>query len=275
TRTVLARAGTYLRTDPIMLIVAARGNRKPRLLSAGALVSAASVSLACAAAESPDTYPSKPVRIIVPFSPGGGADNLARILEPARSEALGQPLVLDNRPGASGIIGTELALRAAPDGYTLVLITTTHTVTPGLMKRLPYDPVKDIAGASLAATQPNVLVVHPAVPAKSVKELVSLARAKPAALTYASGGSGSAPHLVGELLQMVAGVKLIHVPYKGAGPGVVALLGNQVTMMFVGPISIEQHVAAGRLRALATADRKRSAILPDVRTVAEAGFPGV
>jgi len=246
-----------------------------RSFSAIALTLGACVSIACAAAGAPETYPSKPVRIVIPFSPGGGADNLARTLQPALSAALGQSVVLDNRPGASGIIGTELALRSAPDGYTLVLITTTYTVTPGLMKHLPYDPVKDLAGASLPATQPNVLVVHPSVPAKSVKELVALARAKPGTLTFASGGSGSAPHLGGELLQMVAGVKLIHVPYKGAGPGVVAVLGNQVTMMFVGPISIEQHVAAGRLRALATADRKRSAILPEVPTIAEAGFPGV
>jgi tripartite-type tricarboxylate transporter receptor subunit TctC len=239
---------------------------------------AACVSLACAkatAAESHAAYPSKPVRIIIPFSPGGGADNLARTLQPALSSALGQPLVLDNRPGASSIIGTELAVRAAPDGYTIVLITTTFTVTPALVKKLPYDPVKDLAGASLTVTQPNVLVVHPSLPAKSVKDLVALARAKPAVLTYASGGSGSSPHLGGELLQMVAGVKLTHVPYKGSGPGVIAVLGNQVTMMFVGPLTIEQHVASGRLRALATADKKRSAVLPEVPTIAESGFPGV
>lgn len=246
--------------------------------SRGSLMLCACLVLACGsadAAESRDAYPSKPIRIIIPFSPGGGADNFARTLQPALTNALGQTLVLDNRPGASSIIGTELAARAAPDGYTMVLITTTYTVTPSLVKKLPYDPLNDLAGASLAVTQPNILVVHPSVAARSVKEFVALAKAKPGALTFASGGSGSAPHLGGELLQMVGGIKLTHVPYKGSGPGVIAVLGNQVTMMFVGPLAIEQHVAAGKLRALATADSKRSAVLPDVPTVAESGFPGV
>jgi len=236
---------------------------------------AAVLALACATVAAAAPYPSRPVRIIIPFSTGGGADNFGRALQPGLAGALGQPLVLDNRPGASAIIGTELAARAAPDGYTMLLITTTHTVTPALAKKLPYDAANDFAAVSLAVAQPNVLVVHPSVPARSVKELVALARAKPAVLTYASGGSGSSPHLGGELLQMVAGVKLTHVPYKGSGPGIVAVLGNQVTMMFVGPLSIESHVAAGRLRALATADRKRSAVLPDVPTVSEAGYGGV
>src|SRR5688572_16496330 len=190
----------------VMLIVSVWGNRMLQPLSC-ALRLGACVSVACAqgvAARSSGSYPSKPVRIVIPFSPGGGADALARTLQPALSAALGQPLVLDNRPGASSIIGSELALRAAPDGYTMVLITTTYTVTPGLVKKLPYDPVKDIAGASLAVTQPNVLVAHPSVPVKSLKDLVALAKAKPAQITYASGGSGSAPHLGGELLQMVA-----------------------------------------------------------------------
>jgi tripartite-type tricarboxylate transporter receptor subunit TctC len=239
------------------------------------------VALTCAltgapaqGAEPPAAYPAKPVRIIIPFSPGGGADTYARTVQQALGAALGQPLVLDNRPGASSIIGTDLAARAAPDGYTLALITTTYTVTPALVKKLPYDPLRDLVGVSLPVTQPNVLVVHPLTPAKSVKELVALARAKPAALTYASGGGGSSPHLGGALLQMVAGIKLTHVPYKGAGPGVIALLGNQVTLMMVGPLSVEQHIASGRLRALATADKKRSAILPDAPTMAEAGFAG-
>jgi tripartite-type tricarboxylate transporter receptor subunit TctC len=227
------------------------------------------------AAESAASYPSKAVRIIIPFSPGGGADNLARTLQPALSSALGQPLILDNRPGASSIIGTELAARSAPDGYTMLLITTTHTVNPSLMKKLPYDPLKDFAPVSLAVTQPNVLVVHPSLPAKSLKELVALGKAKVGNLTYASGGSGSQPHLAGELLQMIAGIELIHVPYKGSGPGVTAVLGGQVTMMFVGPLAIEAHVKSWKLRALAVADKKRSAVLPDVPTVSEAGFRGL
>jgi len=246
-----------------------------RELSCGTAMLGAALVAACNAAAAEAPYPSRPVRIIVPFSTGGGADNFARTLQPGLSNALGQPLVLDNRPGASAIIGTELAARAAPDGYTMVLLTTTHTVTPALQKKLPYDPAGDLAGASLAVTQPNVLVVHPSVPAKSMKELVALARAKPALLTYASGGGGSSPHLGGELLQMVSGAKLTHVPYKGSGPGVIAVLGNQVTMMFVGPLTVEPHVASGKLRALATCDRKRSAVLPDVPTAAEAGYAGV
>jgi tripartite-type tricarboxylate transporter receptor subunit TctC len=240
------------------------------------ICTAMSLALSTAhAAEPAASYPSKAVRIIIPFSPGGGADNLARTLQPALSSALGQPLILDNRPGASSIIGTELAARSAPDGYTMLLITTTHTVNPSLMKKLSYDPVKDFAPVSLAVTQPNVLVVHPSLPAKSLKELVALGKAKVGNLTYASGGSGSQPHLAGELLQMIAGIELIHVPYKGSGPGVTAVLGGQVTMMFVGPLAIEAHVKSGKLRALAVADKKRSAVLPHVPTVSEAGFPGL
>jgi tripartite-type tricarboxylate transporter receptor subunit TctC len=240
------------------------------------ICTAMSLALSTAhAAEPAASYPSKAVRIIIPFSPGGGADNLARTLQPALSSALGQPLILDNRPGASSIIGTELAARSAPDGYTMLLITTTHTVNPSLMKKLPYDPLKDFAPVSLAVTQPNVLVVHPSLPAKSLKELVALGKAKVGNLTFASGGSGSQPHLAGELLQMIAGIELIHVPYKGSGPGVTAVLGGQVTMMFVGPLAIEAHVKSGKLRALAVADKKRSAVLPDVPTVSEAGFRGL
>lgn len=242
-----------------------------------AFLFSACCTLTCAAtqaAESPAAYPTKPVRIIIPFSPGGGADTYARTVQQSLALALGQPLVLDNRPGASSIIGTELTARAAPDGYTLALITTTFTVTPALVKKLPYDPLKDLTGVSMPVTQPNILVVHPSVPAKSVKELVALARATPAALTYASGGSGSSPHLGGALLQMVAGIKLTHVPFKGSGPGLIAVLGNQVTMMMMGPLSAEQYITSGRLRALAAADKKRSAILPDIPTMTEAGFAG-
>jgi tripartite-type tricarboxylate transporter receptor subunit TctC len=237
------------------------------------LAAAAACAALPALALDAGAYPAKPVRVIVPFSPGGGADQLARTLQPGLGSALGQSVVLDNRGGASGIIGAELAARAVPDGYTMLLITTTHAVNPGLMKKLPYDLMRDFTAVSLAVTQPNILVVHPAVPAKSVKELVALG--KSGKLTYASGGSGSQPHLGGELLQMVAGIELTHVPYKGSGPGIAALLGGQVTCMFVGPLGIEGHVRAGRLRALAVADKKRSAILPDVPTAAEAGYAGI
>jgi tripartite-type tricarboxylate transporter receptor subunit TctC len=211
----------------------------------------------------------------VPFSPGGSADNLARTLQPALGAALGQPVVIDNRGGASSVIGTELVARAAADGYTMLLITTTHTVNPGLMKKLPYDSIRDFAPVTLAVTQPNILAVHPSVPVKTVKDLVALAKSKSAPLTFASGGAGSSPHLSGELFKLVAGIDLTHVPYKGSGPGVAALVGGQVTMMFAGPLAFESQLKAGRLRALAVADRKRSAVLPDVPTMAESGFGGI
>lgn len=220
-------------------------------------------------------YPSKPIRLIVPFAPAGSADALARTIQPALSEALGQTLVIDNRPGASSTIGTDLTAKAVPDGYTLLLITTTHTVNPGLMTKLPFDTVKDFAAVSLIVSQPNILAVHPSVPARSVKELVALARSKPNTLNFASGGNGSSPHLSGELLKLIAGIQITHIPYKGSGPGVTDLLGGHVQMMFAGPLAIEQHIKNGRLRALAIADKRRSSVLPDVPTMSEAGFAGV
>jgi len=241
-------------------------------------IALATTLLACSsidAAQGASAYPAKPIRLVVPFSPGGSADTLARTMQTALSTELGQPLVLDNRGGASGVIGTELVARAPADGYTVLLITTTHTVNPSLMNKLPYDTLTDFAPVSLAVSQPNILAVHPSVPAKSVKELVAYAKSKSGHLTYASGGGGSSPHLSGELLRLVAGIELTHVPFKGSGPGVTALLGGQVTMMFAGPLVFDPHIKAGKLRALAVADRKRSSVLPDVPTMAEAGFPGV
>ncbi len=236
-----------------------------------ALAGAASVN----AAQGAEAYPSKPIRLIVPFSPGGSADNLARTMQTPLSAVLRQPIVIDNRGGASSVIGTELAARAAPDGYTLLLITTTFTVNPSLIKQLPYDTIGDFSPMSLAVSQANILAVHPAVPAKSVKELVAYAKSKTGHVTYASGGSGSSPHLSGELFRLVAGIEATHVPFKGSGPGVTALLGGQVTLMFAGPLTFEQHIKAGKIRALAVADRKRSSVLPDVPTMAEAGYAGV
>ena len=220
-------------------------------------------------------FPTKPIRLIMPFAPGGSADNLGRIIQPALGEALGQQLVIDNRPGASSIIGTDLTAKALPDGYTVLMVTTTHTVTPSLVPKLPFDPIKDFAGVSVVVTQPNILAVHPSVPVKSVKELIALAKAKPNTLNFASGGNGSSPHLSGELLKMVAGIQITHVPYKGSGPGVTDLLGGHVQMMFAGPLAFEQYIKADRLRALAVADKRRSSLLPDVPTMTEAGFPGV
>jgi tripartite-type tricarboxylate transporter receptor subunit TctC len=238
----------------------------------------AATFLICAnahAAQGSSAYPSKPIRLIVPFSPGGSADNFARTIQTALGTALGQPLVIDNRGGASSAIGTELAARSPADGYTMLLITTTHTVNPSLMKKLPYDTIRDFTAVSLAVSQPNILAIHPSVPAKSVKELVAFAKSKSAHLTYGSGGSGSSPHLSGELFRLLAGIELTHVPFKGTGPAATALLGGQITMMFAGPLLFEPHIKSGKLRALAVADRKRSAVLPDIPTMAEAGFPGI
>ena len=220
-------------------------------------------------------YPVKPVRWIVAFAPGGGADNLARTLQAALSDALGQTVVIDNRGGGGGTIGTEMTARAAPDGYTILLIATGHTVNASLFPRLPYDPMRDFTTVSLVASQSNILAVHPSIAVKSVKDLVELARAKPGMLNFASGGNGSTPHLSGELLRIIARIDLTHIPYKGSGPAVMDLLSGHVQMMFVGPIAIEPHVKAGRLRALAIADKRRMSILPDVPTMTEAGFPGI
>lgn len=221
------------------------------------------------------SYPTRPVRLIVPFAPGGGADNLARVLHAAVNDALGQSLVIDNRGGGGGTIGTDLVAKAPADGYTVALVTTGHTVNPSLFPKIPYDAIRDFEPVSLLATQPNVLVVHPSLSARSVRELVALAKAKPGALNFASGGNGSSPHLSGELLKLATGVTINHIPYKGAGPGIADLVAGHVHMMFVGPISIDAYVRAGRLRALAVADAKRLAIAPDIPTMAEAGFAGI
>jgi tripartite-type tricarboxylate transporter receptor subunit TctC len=246
-----------------------------RSLAARAFATACITSVFNADAADQAVYPARPVRLIVPFAPAGSADALARTLQPSLSDTLGQPVVIDNRPGASSTIGTEMAARAAPDGYTLVMITTTHTVNPSLLAKLPYDSVKDFAPVSLVVSQPNILVVHPSVPVKSVKELVALAKAKPNTLNFASGGNGSSPHLSGELFKLVAAIEITHIPYKGSGPGVTDLLGGHVQMMFAGPLALEQHIKSGRLRALAVADRRRSTVVPDIPTMTEAGFPGV
>lgn len=243
--------------------------------ASAAIYSVAAFAIPAAHAADSGAYPSKPIRMIVPFAPAGSADALARTIQIPLSDALGQTLVIDNRPGASATIGTDMTAKAVPDGYTIVMITTTHTVNPSLIAKLPFDTVKDFAPVSLVVSQPNILVVHPSVAAKSVKELVALAKAKPGGMNFASGGNGSSPHLSGELFNIVAGTRITHIPYKGSGPGVTDLLGGHVQMMFAGPLALEQHIKVGRLRPLAVADKKRSSILPDVPTMTEAGFAGV
>lgn len=224
---------------------------------------------------SAQTYPNKAIRLIVAYPPGGGADIVARILGQKLSENLGQPVVIDNRSGAAGIIGTELAAKAPPDGYTLIMGTNaTHCIFVSLYQKLPYDPVKDFAPVTNVVAVTNVLVVNPSVPAKSVKELITLAKSKPGQLNYASGGSGSNAHLAVELFKIMAGIDIEHLPYKGVAPAVTDLLAGRVHMMISNMPPVVPHVKSGKLRALATTGTARSTAMPDLPTVAEAGLPG-
>ncbi len=221
------------------------------------------------------SYPTKLVKIVVPFPAGGTTDILARILAQRMTEAWKQPFVVENRPGAGGNIGTDVVAKSAPDGHTLVMGTVgTHAINPSLYTKMPYDHVKDFAPISLVATVPNLLVVNPNVPAKSVKELIALAKAKPGQLSFASSGNGTSLQLSGELFKTMAGVDILHVPYKGSSPAVADLIGGQVSMMFDNMPSALPHVKAGKLRPLAVTTARRSPSAPDIPTIAEAGLPG-
>ena len=220
-------------------------------------------------------YPSRPVRLIVPYPPGGGNDTLARIFGQKLAESWGQQVVVDNRPGAGTIIGTQLAARAAPDGYTLLLSSiATHAVAPNLYRNPGYDPVKDFTPVTLLAVAPTVLCTNVSVPAKSVQELIALARAKPGELKFASGGSGTAPHMAGEIFASMTGIKLLHVPYKGGGPAIAGLIGGETSMMFDTAASILPHVKGGKLRALAIARPARLPEYPELPTFSDAGVNG-
>jgi len=218
-------------------------------------------------------WPTKPVKLVVPFAPGGATDIIARIVAQKLGERLGQPVVVDNRPGAGTTIGNAAVAKAAPDGYTLLFAPTPLVITQALYPSLPYDVDKDLAPVSLLAVSPFILVVNAALPAKDVTELIALARAKPGTLTFCSAGSGSVPHLSGELFKLNAKVDMVHVPYKGGGPAISDLIGGQVNMMFATPIEVMAHVKSGKLRVLATTASKRLPALPDVPTVQESGVP--
>jgi tripartite-type tricarboxylate transporter receptor subunit TctC len=248
------------------------------MMRLGWLVGAA-LSLGCVAALETRTlaqnYPARPVRLIVPFGAGGGTDNLARIIEPHVSKALGQSIIIDNRPGGGSVIGTDAVVKSPPDGYTLVMTDSSIAVNPSLMKSMPYDTLKDLEPVTLLATAPVILVAHPKVLARTLKDFVALAKAQPGKLNYASGGNGSSTHLSGELLKLVASINVVHVPYKGAGPAMNDLIGGHVDVMFSGISSARPYLEAGTLRALAVTGEKRNPAVPDVPTFAEVGFADV
>lgn len=242
------------------------------LLTIGCIVVLTVGSMDAAHAQS---YPNKPIRLVVPFIAGGAADLLAREVGQKLAEGWGQPVVIENKPGAGGVIGAEMVAKAAPDGYTLVLGTVvTHAIDVSMVSKLPYDPIRDFSPITLVGSIANVLVVNPSVPANSVKELIGLAKSKPGQLNFASSGSGLSQHLAGELFKTMAGVDIVHIPYKGSIPAITAVVNGESSLIFnVLPTTIPQ-IKAGKVRALAVTSAKRSVILPDLQTVSEAGLPG-
>ena len=219
-------------------------------------------------------YPAGPVRVIVPFPPGGGVDGAGRLISQKLTEALGKQFVVDNRPGANGMIGSELAAKSAKDGYTLMVNGANFVTTPSLYSKVTYHPVRDFEPVSLLALAPNVLVVHPSLPAKTVKELVALARARPGEVNYAGSGSGSTPHLAAELFNTLAKVTMVHVPYRGTGPAIVGLMSGEASVMFMPTTNAVPLVRSGRLRALAVTSRARVLAMPELPTVSESGLKG-
>jgi len=221
-------------------------------------------------------YPEKPLRIVVPFVGGGGTDLLARTIAQKLNEAWGQPVIVDNRPGGTGVVGSVLVAQAVPDGYTLLLVTSsTHAISPNFFITPPYNPVTEFSAISLIAVAPEIVVVHPSVSVTSIRELVALAKAKPDLLNYGSPGNGTLGNMTGELFKMVTGASIAHIPYKGSSAAMRDLLGGQVQISFSGPASLVQHIRAGKLRALGVTSRKRLQELRDVPTMAESGYPAV
>ena len=242
--------------------------------AARVLLIASSGLMAAGPATAADVYPSKTIRLVVPFAPGGGSDIVARLLSPKMTEALGQTVVVDNRAGASANLGAAVVAKAAPDGYTLLLANANYTINPSLFKTLPFDPVREFAPVALLANVTNVLAIHPSIPAKSVKELISFAKAHPGQLNFASPGNGTSSHLAGELFRQVAKIEVVHIPYKGATPAITDLIAGQVSFTMASVLSVLPYAKQGRLRMLAVTTAKRSGALPDIPTISEAGLPG-
>jgi tripartite-type tricarboxylate transporter receptor subunit TctC len=230
--------------------------------------------VALASAVHAQDYPSRPVRVIVPFAPGGPNDLIVRLVAPKLGESLGQPFLVENRPGAGGNIGTDYVAKSAPDGYTLLSVGPGSLIINPLMGKVPYDTERDFAPVALMARAPNALVAHPSLAARSVKELIALARARPGAINYGSGGNGSTPHLAAALFAAMAGIELTHIPYKGTAPATADLIGGQIQIAFLGIPAVLPHARSGKLRVLAVTGLQRSAELPEVPTVDESGVPG-
>ncbi|OFW30240.1 MAG: hypothetical protein A3H97_00400 [Acidobacteria bacterium RIFCSPLOWO2_02_FULL_65_29] len=246
-----------------------------RFFPRAAVVFALVLAVAGAPGAYAQQYPGRPIRMIVPFPPSGSTDIMARVLAQKLTERLGQQVIVDNRGGAGGTIGMELAAKAPPDGYTLMMSTSiTHTVGVSLYSKLPYNVLTDFAPITMAASVPLLVVVNPSVPARSVKELIALAKARPGQLNYASPGNGTSGHLAAEMFKSMAGVDVVHVPYKGGGPAVMDLIGGQVQMLILSAVATLPHVKSGKLRALALTSLTRSPDLPNISTVSESGLPG-
>ena len=240
----------------------------PRVLAAAAVSLCMGTGLAYA-----QSYPVKPIRIITPFAPGGATDILARLIAQRLTESLGQQAIVENRPGGGTVIGTELAAKAAPDGHTLLMVSTSTVTLPTLARKLPYDTLRDLTPVTQLVSSPNVLVVHPSLPVKSVRELIALARARPDQITFGSGGNGTSTHLGAEILGLTAGVRMTHVPFKGANPSTIAVLSGDVSWQLSAVLSTLPHIKAGRLRPIAVSSARRSSVLPEVPPVADT-LPG-
>jgi tripartite-type tricarboxylate transporter receptor subunit TctC len=220
------------------------------------------------------TYPAKAVRMIVPFVPGGNTDIIARVFAPKMGEFLGQQIVIDNRGGAGAVIGTEIAAKSPPDGYTILMVSAAHVINPAMAKKLPYDSIKDFAPISIVADVPTAFVIHPALPVKNVKEFIALAKTRPGQLNYSTAGRGTVGHLAAELLSSMAGIKMVHVPYKGSGASIIDLIAGYVQLQLASMPAVIQHTRAGKLRMIGQTGKTRSPAAPEVPTMEESGLPG-